>query len=48
MTDENMGMIVCDGCGCPVHPDYLQVHVDFHESLEPKPIFEPILFTPRD
>lgn len=26
-------MIVCDGCGSVVHPEMLQVHSDWHDTL---------------
>jgi len=27
-------MIVCDACGCVVHPNSLDTHSDWHDSLE--------------
>lgn len=26
-------MIICEACGCPVDPDFLQVHSDWHDDL---------------
>lgn len=28
-----MDMIVCEECGCVVHPDFLTLHSDWHDYL---------------
>ena len=30
---DELSMIVCDTCGSVVHPQCLQVHSDWHDSL---------------
>lgn len=33
-------MIICEVCGCPVDPDSLQLHSDWHDSLMFVPTFQ--------